>query len=426
MNQPIEVLPVPEKVAMPLLQHVGAPCEATVKTKDMVVYGDTVGDCDALISAPVHASISGKVVRQSVATLPNGRHVKTVPIKADGDQLDPDEIMAMVLGGSWDVGDPSGHDPQEIIDAIKAAGLVGLGGAAFPTYVKFLPREGQSIDCLLVNGCECEPYLTADYRLMAEAAAAVVAGTRLAARACGAARSVIVIEDNKPAAVEQVRQAAGDTDVEVAVVETKYPMGGERQVIPAVLGREVPTGGLPLDVGVLTINVGTAAAIARAVLRKGPLTHRVVTVTGPGIAHPRNLLAPIGAPYSSLIDACGGLKPEASRVVAGGPMMGFTMGRFDAPVSKGTSGIVVLTHDEVKRSEETACIRCGRCVDVCPLHLVPTRIALASRHGEWDLAKKYHIKACMECGCCAYVCPAEIPLVQLIRLGKAELAGSGS
>ena len=192
-------------------------------------------------------------------------------------------------------------------------------------------------------------------------------------------------------------------------------------MIPAVLGREVPTGGLPLDIGVVVVNVGTAAAIARAVLRGGALTHRVVSVTGAGIAQPGNVLAPVGASCAELLDFCGGISPDANRVIAGGPMMGFTLGALDTPVSKGTSGLVVLTHGDVREIEETTCVRCGRCVDVCPLHLVPTRIAMAARHRDWDLARRYHLRACMECGCCAYICPAGIPLVQLIRVGKAEM-----
>jgi electron transport complex protein RnfC len=198
-------------------------------------------------------------------------------------------------------------------------------------------------------------------------------------------------------------------------------MGGEKQTVKAVLGRTIPTGGLPLDVGVVVMNVGTAAAVARAVLRGKPLTHRVVSVTGAGIMQPKNLLVPVGVPYRKLIDCCGGLRPEAERVLAGGPMMGFTLGNLDTPVTKGTSGVVVLTEKDLQEAEETACVRCGHCVDVCPLNLVPTKLALAARHKDWELARRYHIMACMECGCCAYSCPASIPLVQLIRMGKAQM-----
>jgi electron transport complex protein RnfC len=218
-----------------------------------------------------------------------------------------------------------------------------------------------------------------------------------------------------------MREAAADTGVEVRVVRTKYPQGAEKQLIISVLGRIVPGGGLPLDIGVVVINVGTAAAIARAVLRGKPFTHRVVTVTGRGVVRPGNWLAPIGVPYLELLASAGGLTSDAARVLAGGPLMGFTVGSLETPVTKGTSGITVLTHDDLRRATETACVRCGRCVDVCPLSLVPARLGAAARHADWELAERFHIRACMECGCCAYTCPAGIPLVQLIRMGKAEM-----
>jgi len=418
----IEVLPAPEQVRVALLQHLGAPCAPTVKPRSEVALGDVVGQSDAFVSAPVHASVSGKVAPAKMATLPNGRHVPVVVIQAAEEQpLAGQALYDDVLGGSWPLDGLDGHDPKAIIDAVREAGLVGQGGAAFPTHVKLTPNEKRPIEWLLVNGCECEPYLTADERLMLEAPAPIIAGALLAARACGASKLAVCIEDNKPEAARTVRAAARNTPVGLRLMKTKYPQGGEKQLIQAVLGREVPTGGLPLDVGVVVINVGTAAALARAVLRGKPLTHRVVSVTGAGIREPKNLLIPVGASYRDLIDYCGGMRDDAARVVAGGPMMGFTLGDLDAPVTKGTSGVTVLTHEEVRRTEETACVRCGRCVDVCPMRLVPTRLALASRAGNWDLTQKYHITACMECGCCAYTCPAAIPLVQLIRLSKAML-----
>ncbi|OQW96134.1 MAG: electron transport complex subunit RsxC, partial [Verrucomicrobia bacterium A1] len=392
-----------------------------VQVKQEVAMGDKIGDAKGFISAPVHTSIAGTVMMPSVTTLPNGRHVKTIPIKAGPNQLSGDALKQEIFGGDWPTTGLEQHDPKKIAEAVREAGLVGQGGAAFPTHVKLVLNEKRPVDTLLVNGCECEPYLTSDYRLMVEFPAPVVTGALLAARACGAKQILIAIEDNKPAAADAMRKAAEGTPVKIAVVHTKYPMGGERQVIPAVLKREVPTGGLPLDVGVVVINVGTAAAIARAVLRGKALTHRVVSVTGRGIKTPKNLLVPIGITYGELIDFCGGLTPDAARVVVGGPMMGFSIAHVNIPVTKGTSGIVVLTQNDVKRAEETPCVRCGRCVDVCPLHLVPTKMALASKFEDWDLAKSYHLMACCECGCCAYVCPANIPLVQLMRKGKAQL-----
>jgi len=418
----IEVLPTPDQVRIPLLQHLGAPCEATVKTRTQVALGDMVGDADAFVCAPVHASVAGKTTRASVATLPNGRHVRVVPIKAAEEQrLSGDALLEDIFGGSWPNGGLDQYEPQEIVDAARRGGLVGLGGAGFPTHVKLRRNEQKPIHWLLINGCECEPYLTADYRLMLEAPAPIITGALLAQRAIRAQEVMVCVEDNKPQAVDALRSATQGTGIEVRILKTKYPQGGEKQLLVAALGKEVPTGGLPLDVGALVMNVGTAASLARAVVHQKPLTHRIVTVSGMGIRQPKNLLVPIGTSYRELIDYCGGLTDDAVRVVAGGPMMGFTLGNLDVPVTKGTSGITVLSRDEIRRSEETNCVRCGRCVDVCPLRLVPSRIAMALRAGNLELAERHHVTACMECGCCAYTCPASIPLVQLIRTGKVRL-----
>lgn len=418
-DQPIEVLPPPALLAIPLHQHAGAPCVSKLKLRQEVKWGEVIADAEAFVSAPIHAPVNGVAQIASVTTLPNGRHVKTAPIKTGPTQVGAAELKQTLLGGPWPFADIGLMDPADIVQRCRGAGLVGEGGAAFPTHVKLVRNEKRPVDTLLVNGCECEPYLTSDYRLMLEAPGAIVAGALLAARACGATRIVFAIEDNKPHAIETLKPVAAEHGAHVVVAPTKYPMGGEKQLIPTVLGRVVPNGGLPLDVGVVVINVGTATALAAAVLRDKPLTHRVVSVTGAGIAQPKNILAPIGASIAELIAFCGGLNPDAARVIAGGPMMGFALNSLDVPVTKGTSGIVVLTKDDVRRSEETACVRCGRCVDVCPLRLVPTKIALASRHQDWETARRYHLRVCCECGCCAYVCPARLPLVQLIRMGKA-------
>lgn len=339
---PIEVLPTPKLISVPLLQHLGAPCEALVKNRDVVEIGQMVGRSDAPISAPVHASVAGVVAKPSVAILPNGRHVASLPIKAAAEQsLEGRDVFEDHFGGDWPAAGFEHLAPESISDAVREAGLVGMGGAAFPTWVKLVPNPDRPVDTLLVNGCECEPYLTADNRLMVEAAAPVVSGALLAARSAGAQRLVIVVEDNKPDAIAAMRVAAKRTVVEVRVVPTKYPQGAEKQLVLAARGLTVPGGGLPLDVGVVVINVGTAAAIARAVLRGKPLTHRIVTVSGDGVVNPKNLLVPIGTAYRDVIEFAGGLKEDAARVIAGGPMMGFTLGEFGVPVTKGTSGITV-------------------------------------------------------------------------------------
>jgi len=423
-DAPIEVLPAPETVVLPLSQHIGAPCKAAVKTKQEVQIGDVVGQAGGFVSAPIHAPLSGKAKKLVNVTLPTGRRVPALPITAENGEATAEsrKLYDELVSDDWDTAGITKLDRQAIIDAISEAGIVGLGGAAFPAHVKLTPNKEKPVDVLLINGCECEPYLTADYRIMLEASRSLVAGTLIAARAAGADKTVIAIEDNKPQAVEAVRRAAQGTGIEVTALKTKYPQGSEKHLIVAVTGRKVPPGALPLDVGVVVSNVGTACAMAFAVLKKKPLTHRVICVTGAGIRQPKNLFVPIGTPYRALIDYCGGLTTDAVRVISGGPMMGFAFTDLDLPVTKGTSGVTVLIRDDVKKAAETACVRCGRCVDACPMNLVPTKLAMAARNQAPDVAEAYHIMACIECGCCAYTCPASLPLVQLIRLGKIQAA----
>ncbi|MCK8602101.1 electron transport complex subunit RsxC [Desulfoferrobacter suflitae] len=415
---PIEVIPPPPRVILPLLQSAGAACIPKVKSKQQVLFGELVAEAQGFVSAPLHAPLSGIVQKSVVTTLPNGRHVRAIAIQAEGEQLQGQALWDEIFGGDWPKQGLQEFDPKRIAEAIARAGIVGLGGAAFPTHVKIMPNEKKTVDTIMINGCECEPYLTPDYRLMLEAAAPIITGALLAARATGARHIIIGIEDNKPKAIESMKRAAAGTGIKIAVVKTKYPQGSEKQLIQAVTNRTVPLGGLPLDVGVVVSNVATAAAVARAVLKGRPLTHRVVSVTGGGIVHPKNLLVPIGISLGELIDYCGGMTADAARMIAGGPMMGFAFHDLATPVTKGTSGLTILTHKEVEREQETTCIRCGRCVDVCPMNLVPTRLALAARHKNLDLIRKYSVMACFECGCCAYICPANIPLVQLVRTGK--------
>jgi len=420
----IEVIPTPDKVILPLLQNIGAPCEVVVKPKQEVAFGELVGVGKAFISASLHSPISGKIQKIGVTTLPNGRHLPAIYIKAEGEQIEGQQLWNDILGGDWPRDCPIVYFPETIAGAIHDSGIVGLGGAAFPTHVKVVPDEKKMIDTLMINGCECEPYLTPDYRLMVESPSAIITGAMLAGRAVTAKEIIICIEDNKPKAIEQLREKAEGTVIKIAVVKTKYPQGSEKQLIKAVLDLEVPLGGLPSDVGVAMSNVGTIAAVARGVIKGKPLTHRVISVTGAGITKPKNILVPIGIRIEELIKFCGGLTKDAARMIAGGPMMGFSFSNLDTPVTKGTSGITVLTHDDIRRERETACVRCGRCADVCPMNLVPTRLAMAARYNNISLAQRYNIMACFECGCCTYTCPANIKLVQLIRTGKAQIIAS--
>lgn len=421
----VVVMDTPEHLEIPLLQNAGAAAECKLRPNSLVEAGDLLADSGQGLSAPIHASAAGKLGRTVKTTLPNARHVDAVKLTPSADAPSRGHLLWAKLSASrWDPVSALSFSPEEILTRIRAAGVVGMGGATFPTHVKLTPREDKPARRLLVNGCECEPYLTADARLMEEAAGAVVTGALCAARACGAYRVDIAVEDNKPAAIAALKDAAAGTWVRIRKVETKYPMGGEKQMIRAVYGRVVPEGGLPLDVGVVVINVSTAASIAMAVLHEEPLTHRVVTVTGPAIREPRNLFIPVGASFADVVAQCGGLTDRASRVISGGPMMGFTIPSLSVTVTKGVNGILALESEPKTSKTETACLRCGRCADTCPLNLVPARLVQASRHRRFDLAKQNHILSCMECGCCAYSCPAGIPLVQWIRAGKSGVRKS--
>lgn len=420
-DKAIEVFPTPGDVVIPLLQHTGRPAQPIVEMKDRVTMGQMVARSAGLISACVHASVNGTVGMFSTTALPDGRHVRTIPIRATATQLEGRDLWDDTFGGHWPTADMARFEPKQIIGAITDAGIVDMGEAAFPAHVRLLRNDHKPIDTVLINGGQYEPYLAADYRLMVEAPRAIICGALLAQQATGASHVVVAVEDNKPLAIESLRQAACGSGVRVVAVKARYPMGGERQVIATTLKRKVPAGGLAIDIGVVVQNVATAAAIARAVLRGKPLTHRVVTIGGSGIVSPRNLLAPIGASFAALVKYCGGLKSDALRVIAGGSMMNFAVSGLDTPVTKGSGGLTVLSRADVEAAGEPTCIRCGRRMDACPLRLVPSRLAQSSRHRDWESAKHHHMLACCECGCCAYTCPAGISLAQLIQMCTARL-----
>jgi len=413
-GKPIRIVEPPEQVVIPLSQHIGAPCTALVKKGDRVLVGQLIGDSNARLTAPVHSSVSGTVSGIVSIEAPGGRQVEAVSITNDGQyEVSPDLKVDQ---------DPLEMEPAEIIRRIRDAGIVGMGGATFPTHFKLSVPEGKKIDTLIVNGVECEPFLTADHRLMLESGDEIVKGIRVAMRALKVQRAFIGIEENKPDAIETLsRILVGERSIEVVPLKVKYPQGAEKQLIKTVLNREVPSGGLPLDVGVVVINVGTAAAIADALYRGMPLIRRVVTVTGSIVREPGNILARIGTPVSHLVESCGGLTEDFGKVIVGGPMMGIAHHTLDTPVTKGMSGVLLYSKSESKVTEPTVCVRCGKCVQVCPMGLMPGILADMVDAGKCELAQRDHILDCIECGCCAYICPANRRIVQSIRLGKNEI-----
>lgn len=424
-DKPIEPGPPVGELSILLSQHIGAPCQPAVKKGDLVEAAQKVGECQAFVCAPVHAPVAGKVKELALRSHPVLGRCQAIVLEPR--ELAPPALPSFSLPAGFD---PTRYSPQEICEAVRDAGLVGMGGAGFPTSVKIQPDANPPKHTLLVNGCECEPYITCDYRLMLEWTDQVLAGIRLAQRACGASKVFVGIEDNKPRAIEvmgdAIKKAGLSSDIRVVSLQTKYPQGGERQLVNAVLGQTVPTGGIPPMIGVVVVNVATAAAIADAVVYRRPLTHRIVTVTGEAIAKPGNYYVAIGTPVEALIEFCGGVTEKSAKVVMGGPMMGLAIADLSTPITKTSGAVTVLTRHQIGRAKferrQTACIRCGRCLEVCPENLNPTRIAHAVKANLLDVAERHFISACIECGCCSYVCPANIELTGYIKTGKIFLA----
>jgi len=433
-GKPIENMPVPIKVIIPLQQHTGASCEPLVKVGDEVKEGQKIGESKAFVSAPVHTSISGKVTAIEPRPHPaSAKDVMAIVIEKNPESAEVSARPPMLHLGTPSLQTESWKEltPKQIKEKIRESGIVGLGGAAFPTHVKLSPAPDKKIDTVILNGVECEPYLTNDHRLMLEKTSQILEGLNIILKVLGVNRASIGIESNKQDAIKVMenaehsyevggRDALHGISIEVVPLKVKYPQGAEKQLIKAILNREVPSAGLPFDVGVIVQNVGTALAIYEAVVTDKPLIERVVTVTGNGIKEPKNLRVRIGTPFSQVIEYCSGFVNGVSKVIMGGPMMGLAQYTLDVPVVKGTSGILVLK--DIKEESEGPCIKCGRCVESCPMSLMPNRIGDYAETDNFDLCKEYGVFDCMECGACAYVCASRRPLIHLIKYAKSRLA----
>lgn len=414
-NKAIEIPTLPERVVIPVRQHIGAPCIPLVKRGDTVKKGQIIANSDALVSGPIHSSISGTVI--DVIDSVHGVFGKSLAIIVENDGLD-EWTEGIPLNRNWD-----NLDTNEIKAIIRNAGIVGMGGATFPTHVKLSPPIDKKVDALILNGAECEPYLTADYRMMLEYGDGIVTGTKILMKVLGVSKAYIGIEDNKKEAIDAMKHAFAGTAVEVVSLPTRYPQGGEKMLIKAITGREVPSGKLPADVGVVVQNIGTAMAVSEAVTRGIPLIERVVSVTGGAVKEPKNLLLRVGTSFKYAIDYCGGFTEMPDKVIMGGPMMGMAQFSLDTPVIKGTSGILALTKSETNESKEAPCIRCGRCIQACPMGLNPSMLSILGERSFYIEAKEdYCLLDCIECGSCVYVCPAKRNIVQYVKYSKAQNA----
>jgi len=421
-GSPIREAALPKQAVFSMFQHIGAPAKPVVQRGDEVKVGTLLGEAGGFVSAPIYSSVSGKVAKVDTVLDASGTRRMAVYVNVDGDVWEEsiDRTPGLVK-----LSDRPELDSKAIIEKIKNAGIVGLGGATFPCHVKLSPPPGCKAECVIINAVECEPYLTADHRLMLEHPDEILVGVDLIMKAVNVSKGYIGIENNKPDAIALMTEKAKEySNIEVVPLKVKYPQGGEKQLIDAVVSRQVPAPpAIPIHVGAVVQNVGTAFAIYEAVMKNKPLIDRIITVTGKSVKNPSNLLARLGTPFQQLIDECGGLPEDTGKIIGGGPMMGKALLSLDVPMTKGSSGLLIMNQEEAKRSEAQPCIRCAKCVSACPMGLEPYLLAKLSDHADWDAAEMNDITSCIECGSCSFTCPSNRPLLDNIRLGKSTVMG---
>ena len=414
--------PLPKQAIFPMSQHIGAPAKPIVKRGDKVKVGTMIAEAGGFVSAPIFSSVSGTVTKVDNAIDASGYMRPAVIVAVEGDEWEETIDRSTKLEKLEDHPELT---PEEIVERIKKAGVVGMGGACFPTFIKLCPPPGAKAECARINGVECEPYITSDYRLMMEKADELIEGVKILMKGAKVERGYIGIEDNKPAAIKLLAEKlAGNDKIEVVPLAKKYPQGGEKQLVDAVIGRQVPAPpAIPVNVGAIVQNAGTAVAVYEAVMKNKPLFERYTTVTGKKIAKPSNFLVRMGTTFGELIDLCGGLPEGDNKILAGGPMMGKAVNSLDVPVGKGQNSITVLTDSDAHRKPADPCIRCAKCVSACPMGLEPFLLATCSAKHMWDKVEAEDITSCIECGSCQFTCPSHRPILDNIRLGKQTVMG---
>lgn len=421
-GSPIREAALPKQAVFSLFQHIGAPAKPVVQKGDVVKVGTLLAEAGGFVSAPVYSSVSGKVNKIDAVLDASGTRRMAVIVDVEGDEWEDsiDRSKDLVC-----LSDRPELDSKTIVEKIKNAGIVGLGGATFPCHVKLTPPPGSKAECVIINAVECEPYLTADHRLMLEHPEEILVGVDLIMKAVNVTKGYIGIENNKSDAIKLMTEKAKQyPNIEVVPLKVKYPQGGEKQLIDAVIGRQVPAPpAIPISVGAVVQNVGTAFAIYEAVMKNKPLIDRIITVTGKSVKNPSNLLARLGTPFQQLIDECGGLPEDTGKIIGGGPMMGKALLSLDVPMTKGSSGLLIMNEKEARRSEPQPCIRCAKCVSACPMGLEPYLLSKLSAMEEWEAAEKNDIVSCIECGSCQFTCPSKRPLLDMMRVGKTTVMG---